>query len=70
MSDYSINLGRALSQLGNAVLAGDPDETISSRAFKNRGRRNLFGLIDWAITLVFPNHTKNALERDEGDPYP
>lgn len=70
MLSYLANIGRAISQLGNAFLAGDPDETISSRAYKNRGRRNIFGLIDRALSLFWPNHTKNALEKDEGDPYP
>lgn len=32
MKRYMVNLLIALDQFGNALFAGDPDETISSRA--------------------------------------
>lgn len=36
---YLYNLAVALDQLGNTLLAGDPDETISKRAGRARAAR-------------------------------
>lgn len=67
MKRYAFNLLIALDQLVNAMLAGDPDETVSSRAAKDakRGRR-------WACILcrilhiVDRNHCEKSVETDEG----
>jgi hypothetical protein len=63
---WAFNLAVAIDQLLNAVLAGDPDETISSRAHKARlkGRRwgcLLCGLLD----ALDPGHCARAAEWDE-----
>ncbi len=61
---YMLNLGIALDQLANAVLAGDPDETMSSRAWRaeQKGQR-YWGWTRRAIDLLFfwqAGHCKNA----------
>ena len=57
----------ALDQVGNALVMGDPDETISSRAAKARANGRPWGcvlckVLDW----VQPGHCDKALEPDEG----
>ncbi|WP_412470543.1 MULTISPECIES: hypothetical protein [unclassified Halobacteriovorax] len=62
---YGWNVLISLDQLGNTILGGDPDETISSRAGKNRHRWHwnaLATVLDW----IDPNHTEKAIEDDEG----
>jgi hypothetical protein len=59
----------ALSQLGNALLAGDPDETICSRVAKSRLRGGKWGR--WLIPIVErldprPDHFGRSIEEDEG----
>ena len=59
---YILNILIAIDQLINAILLGDPDETLSSRA----GKSNWI----WAkvINKLFfwqDNHSKNAIEYDE-----
>lgn len=62
---YIMNLLIAVDQLGNAILGGDPDETISSRAAKNMHRRGWrqLGLL---LEAIDPGHLKDAIEPDEG----
>ncbi|TCP43920.1 hypothetical protein [Rhodovulum marinum] len=62
---YLMNILIAVDQLGNAILFGDPDETISSRAAKRAhlaGWRELGLLLEW----IDPGHLKESLEPDEG----
>jgi hypothetical protein len=59
---YALNLLVALDQLCNAVLLGDPDETLSSRAGK--GHPRMAKLINWLFRN--PNHCANVIEADEG----
>lgn len=67
----------ALDQLANAILGGDPDETISSRLEKaHRGdfgpTAHYFSIVPRILVNVIfypidgPNHCKLALEEDEG----
>ena len=71
---WTVNVLLSLDQLGNAVLGGDPDETISSRIGKlkrrHQGRipwrRPLSKLADWLCERVDKNHTLEAIEEDEG----
>lgn len=63
---YLRNLGIALSQFGNAILAGDPDETISSRAGKYADDLEWSWLV-WILNKIDPGHTDRAREDDEGD---
>lgn len=64
---YSGNVLIALDQLGNALLAGDPDETLSSRCGKRRsaGCRVCCALC-WLLDWVHRGHCDWAVERDEG----
>ncbi|MDE4297110.1 hypothetical protein PXK56_18135 [Phaeobacter gallaeciensis] len=62
---YIFNILIALDQLLNAILFGDPDETVSSRAAKNLHlwHWNLLGdFLEW----IDPGHLKRAIETDEG----
>jgi hypothetical protein len=45
MRTYLLHVGTALSQLGNAVLGGYPDETMSSRAWRAEQSGRVFGKI-------------------------
>lgn len=64
---YALNVLVAIDQLGNALLLGAPDETISSRAGKARERGELWGcylckVLDWIDT----RHCERTREDDEG----
>lgn len=74
---YSRNILIALDQLANALMGGDPDETISSRLEK--AYRGDFGrplhyisimprLLVNIIFYIFDgwDHCKQSLEEDEG----
>jgi len=51
---YFKNLLIALDQLGNAVLAGYPDETFSSRAYRKAQAGQWFWrAVTWVIDRVF-----------------
>ncbi len=63
---YAWNLIIAVDQLVNAILFGDPDETISSRAAKHLGHRDGWHWLARALDWIDPGHSKNALEEDEG----
>jgi hypothetical protein len=63
---YLLNIAIAADQLLNAILFGDPDETVSSRAAKNASRhgwRQVCRFLEW----IDPGHLKRSLEPDEGD---
>lgn len=67
LARYGFNLLVAIDQLGNALLGGYPDETISSRA----GKRALLGKPFPAVfinALFFwqADHCHIAIEWDEG----
>jgi len=71
---YLLNILIGIDQLGNTFLAGDPDETISSRLGKLKtlhgGRipwyRPLSKIVDWGLDKIDPNHSIDAIEPDEG----
>ena len=68
MKSYGRRVAVALDQLGNALLGGDEDETISSRAAKARLKGKRWGCVlcrflDW----LDPNHCTNSIEPDEGE---
>lgn len=69
------NIGLALSQFGNALIGGDPDESISGRSGKGRQAGSPFWtvaatVIDWAwlvLSLGYErDHCARSIERDEG----
>ncbi|AMO55624.1 hypothetical protein EZMO1_1453 [Endozoicomonas montiporae CL-33] len=64
---YFWNLLIAIDQLTNTLLAGDPDETISSRAAKAARNGQRWGcvlcrVLDWFDS----NHCEKSIEEDEG----
>ncbi len=60
---YILNVLIVLDQLANAVLRGDPDETLSSAAGKARNAGGRWGcVLDW----IDPDHCNKAIEHDEG----
>ena len=60
----------AFDQLINALLGGDPDETISSRMGKLI-EQDKCPFCYWICTHFLhkldPNHCQKSIERDEGD---
>ena len=74
MKRYVINLLLALDQLGNALGAGDVDETISSRLGRIKRRRGgripwsrpVSKIVDACLEWIDPGHTIDAIEEDEG----
>lgn len=64
MRKYLLNILIAIDQLGNTLLGGDPDETLSSRAAKwhPAAARVINVIFFWQ-----PNHCRESLEADEGN---
>ena len=66
MKEYLLNLALAFDQLLNAVLRGDPDESLSSRAHRMRTKgQPYWGWTANAIDLLFfwqrtPGHCERA----------
>lgn len=72
---YALNIAVALDQLLNALLGGDPDETLSSAAGKIvdgtvetpcRTCRWAARIFCTGLDLVDRGHCVRAVERDEG----
>lgn len=75
MKQYIVGVLIGIDQLANAILAGDPDETISSRIGKTKRRHGgvipwmkypLRFVVDWLLEKLDPNHSIDAIEDDEG----
>lgn len=64
MQRYVLNVLVALSQLANALTAGDPDETLSSRAGK---RHPTLARIVNALFFFDERHCYKASLRDEDE---
>lgn len=66
MARYLKNILVSLDQLANTIIGGNPDETLSSRAYKLREKgvywpSNIInGLFWWQ-----KNHCKENVEKDE-----
>jgi len=59
----------AIDQLGNALIGGDEDETLSSRMGKAvEGKTNCWicKILCRVLNLIDTNHCQDAIERDEG----
>ena len=68
---YFWNLLISLDQLANTVLAGSPDETISSRAAKAARKGQRWGCILCKFLHWFDkNHCEENIEYDEGERIP
>lgn len=71
---WLINILISIDQLGNTIVGGDPDETISSRLGKLKQRHNgrismtrpLAWIIDAGLDRIDLNHSIDAIEVDEG----
>ena len=71
---YLLNILIAIDQLGNAILFGDPDETISSRCAKilhHAAENNVPAPWAWHalgrfLEKIDPGHLKRSLEYCEG----
>lgn len=65
---YLLNLAIGLDQLANAVLAGAPDETLSSRAHRMRVKGHRYwGWTACAINLLFfwqQDHCRQSYESE------
>lgn len=68
MPSYFWNLLIALDQLANTLLAGDPDETLSSRMGKYavRGRGWIPCQICKLLSFFDDQHCEKNIEEDEG----
>lgn len=66
---YFFNVLIAIDQFLNAILGGDPDETLSSRMGKaiREGRCKLCYPICRVLHLFDKNHCKKEIEEDEGE---
>jgi hypothetical protein len=62
---YIVNILISIDQLLNAILGGDPDETISSRAAKSPHLPHWYWL-GRILEAIDPGHMRRALEADEG----
>ena len=71
---WILNVLIGIDQLGNAILAGDPDETISSRLGKMKLKhggvipwyRPLSKIVDYGLDKIDSKHSIDAIEEDEG----
>lgn len=64
---YLINILVALDQLVNTIFNGDPDETMSSRAGKDRDRGRIVGCVLCKFLDLFEkDHCTKSIERDRG----
>jgi hypothetical protein len=63
---YFRNVLVAIDQLFNAILFGDPDETISSRLGKNRKKCSICNFICKFLDKIDKRHCSKSIEKDEG----
>jgi hypothetical protein len=74
LGKYLLNFLISIDQLGNTIVGGDPDETISSRLGKLKKRhggtipwrRPVAKIIDMGLDKIDKNHSIDAIEADEG----
>lgn len=74
MSKWIMNILLGIDQLGNAIMGGDPDETISSRIGKIKRAHGgeipwskpLTRVVDFFLDEIDCNHSIDAIEEDEG----
>ncbi|NOV27999.1 hypothetical protein E5S69_31430 [Cupriavidus necator] len=67
MKRYFWNILISIDQLGNALFAGDPDETISSRAGKAMQKRQAWGcILCKALNWFDKDHCLKSIDTTEG----
>ncbi len=62
---YLRNIAVAVDQLINALLGGDPDETISSRCGKYKHRKICYMICKFLNKIEY-RHCEKSIEPDEG----
>lgn len=62
---YILNILKAGDQVGNAILNGNPDDTISSRAGKNYKTCKICRILCKILNKIDKNHCKESIEWDE-----
>ena len=60
---YTMNVLIGVDQLGNTILAGEPDETISARAGRNASKRG-WRVLAAGLNKIDPGHTEDAIESE------
>ena len=61
---YGFNLWKSYDQHWNTIFAGDPDRTISARAYANRDKKKRWYLLNTFMDLVDTGHGKKAFQSD------
>lgn len=65
---YFWNILISIDQLINTIFGGDPDETISSRAGKDKLKGYKWAIcLCWFLNKLDPKHCSKSIEEDEGD---
>ena len=66
MSRYFHNLAVSIDQLANTLLAGYPDETLSSRSYRCRNNNKFWRYCMNFINFIFfdKNHCFEAFQKD------
>jgi hypothetical protein len=64
--EYIWNVLIAFDQFCNALLGGDPDETISSRAGKRQHEQKWAKALCWFLNKLDTDHCLKSIEDDEG----
>ena len=69
LGKYIKNILIGVDQLANAVIGGDPDETISSRAGKEvrSGKGWGWKFLCLVLNKFDKNHCQKSIEEDEGE---
>lgn len=55
----------AFDQLANAAIGGDPDETISSRAYRKCGEKWTWKWLKTVLDWIEPDHCRIAYESEQ-----
>lgn len=63
---YFWNILISIDQLGNTLLGGDPDETISSRMGKRKETCKVCYWLCRLLSLIDHRHCTKSIEADEG----
>jgi len=68
IAQYVMNVLIAIDQLGNALIGGDPDETLSSRFGKAKRRGEWWARpICRFLSLFDKRHCMKSIHPDEGE---
>ena len=65
LKNWFWNLLISLDQLGNSILGGSPDETISARAGRYAGKLWYWTGLAWALNKLDPGHTRDAIKSEQ-----